>query len=196
METPHMEDAYREDLRRAAETLRSGGVILYPTDTVWGLGCDATNQAGVARIYAIKRRAESKSMLTLMRDEAQVERHVSEPEEIAFELMREATDPVTVIFDGAVGLAPGLVAEDGSAGIRIPRERFCSDLLQRFPRPVVSTSANVSGTPAPALFSEIDPEIIEAADYVVSYRRDDMTRRKPSSVIKISKGGVFRILRK
>ena len=161
-------DPYREDVRRAAETLRHGGVILYPTDTVWGLGCDATDAEAVAKIYAIKRRSESKSMLTLMRDEAQVERYVYDPEEITFQLMREAVDPVTVIFDGAVGLAHNLIAEDGSVGIRIPKDKFCQDLLRSFPKPIVSTSANVSSD----------------------------TPRKPSSIIKISKGGVFRILRK
>lgn len=186
----------REDVRHAAQALRSGGVILYPTDTVWGLGCDATNPEAVAKIYAIKRRAESKSMLTLMRNEAQVERYVREPEEIAFDLMREAVSPITVIFDGATGLAPNLVADDGSIGIRIPRERFCEELLRLFPRPVVSTSANVSGSPTPAFFHEIDPGIAAAVDYVAEYRRDDTTPHRPSSIIKVSKGGVFKILRK
>lgn len=186
----------REDVRHAAQALRSGGVILYPTDTVWGLGCDATNPEAVAKIYAIKRRAESKSMLTLMRNEAQVERYVREPEEIAFDLMRETVSPLTVIFDGATGLAPNLVADDGSIGIRIPRERFCEELLRLFPRPVVSTSANVSGSPAPAFFHEIDPGIAAAVDYVAEYRRDDTTPHSPSSIIKVSKGGVFKILRK
>lgn len=196
---PEMEEKTipdREDVRCAVQVLRAGGVILYPTDTVWGLGCDATNPEAVARIYAIKRRAESKSMLTLMRNEAQVERYVREPEEIAFDLMREAVSPLTVIFDGATGLAPNLVADDGSIGIRIPRERFCADLLRLFPRPVVSTSANVSGSPAPAFFHEIDPSIVAATDYVAEYRRDDTTPHRPSSIIKVSKGGVFKILRK
>lgn len=195
-EDNNITDPYREDVRRATETLRHGGVILYPTDTVWGLGCDATDAEAVAKIYAIKRRSESKSMLTLMRDEAQVERYVYDPEEITFQLMREAVDPVTVIFDGAVGLAHNLIAEDGSVGIRIPKDKFCQDLLRSFPKPIVSTSANVSSAPSPAFFHEIAPEIVDKADYVADYRREDDTPRKPSSIIKISKGGVFRILRK
>lgn len=189
-------DGFREDVRQAVAALRAGGVILYPTDTVWGLGCDATNAEAVAKIYAIKHRAESKSMLTLMRNEAMAERYVEEPEEIAFDLIRESVEPVTIIFDGAKGLAANLIAEDGSVGIRIPRERYCAELLRAFGKPIVSTSANVSGQASPALYGEIADEIKREADYVAEYRRDDMTRHKPSSVIKISKGGVFKILRK
>ena len=189
-------DGFREDVRQAVAALRAGGVILYPTDTVWGLGCDATNAEAVAKIYAIKHRAESKSMLTLMRNEAMAERYVEEPEEIAFDLIRESVEPVTIIFDGAKGLAANLIAEDGSVGIRIPRERYCAELLRAFGKPIVSTSANVSGQASPALYGEIADEIKRKADYVAEYRRDDMTRHKPSSVIKISKGGVFKILRK
>lgn len=189
-------DQYREDLHKAVETLKRGGIILYPTDTVWGIGCDATNTEAVAKIYALKRRVESKSMLVLMRDIAQIERYVEEPEEIAFSLIEESVKPITVIFDGATGLAQNLLADDGSVGIRIPKERFTQDILRAFRRPIVSTSANISGAPSAPLFKNISKEIIAGCDYVVTYRRDDNTMHKPSSIIKISKGGIFKIIRK
>lgn len=194
-ESNNTDDAFRDDVKLAVQTLRKGGVILYPTDTVWGLGCDATNEEAVDLVYKLKCRAESKSMLVLMADEAMVERYIEDPEEIAFELMQEAVEPVTVIFEKAAGLAPNLVAEDGSVGIRMPRERYCRALLKAFRKPIVSTSANISGEPAAALFSEISQNVIDGADYVAEYRREDTTRHKPSSVIKISKGGVFKIIR-
>ena len=186
---------YADDLRNALDVLRRGGVILYPTDTVWGLGCDATDSKAVARIYELKQRAESKSMLALVCDEAQAERYTDDAPEIAFTLMREADRPLTIIFDKGNGLAPNMLADDGSVGIRMTREKFSRDLCRRLRHPLVSTSANISGSPTPAIFSEIDPEIIRKADYVVHYRRDDTARHKPSSIIKISGNGVFRIIR-
>ncbi len=186
---------YNTDLRAAVDALRRGGVILYPTDTVWGLGCDACNPEAVSRIYAIKKRAESKSMLVLVNNEAMLERCVEEVPEIAWELLEAAVNPLTVVYDGARGLAPNLIAEDGSIGVRISHEKFSSDLARQLRKPVVSTSANVSGQPAPRLFCEIDEEIIEAVDYVVHYRRDDTRPASPSNIIRLKAGGEFQIIR-
>lgn len=188
-------DDERQDLRDAVHVLRLGGIILYPTDTIWGLGCDATNPEAVERIYRLKQRAESKSMLTLMQSFGQIERYVQDPEDVAFELMEVADKPLTVIFPGAKGLAPNLIAEDGSVGIRLTREPFSRGLIMGLGRPIVSTSANISGQPAPAVFPEISKEILEGVDYVCKYRRDDLTRHAPSGIIKIDKGGVFKIIR-
>lgn len=189
------ENDFREDQREAIRVLRAGGIILYPTDTVWGIGCDATNPEAVSRIYELKRRAAAKSMLVLVCDTAQAERFTDDGEEIAFQLLEESVTPLTVIFDRARGLAANLVADDGSIGMRLSRERYSSGLCRGLRRPVVSTSANISGTPAPALFQEIAPEIVEGVDYVARYRRDDTHRAAPSSIIKVSKGGVIRIIR-
>lgn len=189
------ENDFREDQREAIRVLRAGGIILYPTDTVWGIGCDATNPEAVSRIYELKRRAAAKSMLVLVCDTAQAERFTDDGEEIAFQLLEESVTPLTVIFDRARGLAANLIADDGSIGMRLSRERYSSGLCRGLRRPVVSTSANISGTPAPALFQEIAPEIVEGVDYVARYRRDDAHRAAPSSIIKVSKGGVIRIIR-
>lgn len=187
--------SFQEDVRRALDTLRSGGVILYPTDTIWGLGCDATNPEAVRKIYAIKKRADSKSMLSLVDSEAALERAVDDVPEIAWQLIEAAVDPLTLIYDHPRTLAPELLAPDGSAGLRITSERFSAELCRRLRRPVVSTSANISGAPAPRCFSDIDPEIIRASDYVVAYRRDDETEARPSAIIKISADGQFKIIR-
>lgn len=184
-----------DDLKEAVACLKKGGIILYPTDTVWGIGCDATNAEAVARIFALKRRAESKSMIVLMANEAQLERYVDTPEDVVFELLETADKPLTLILDGAVGLAPNLIAGDGSIGLRIPKNKFVQSIIRGLRTPLVSTSANVSGAPAAASFSEISPEIIEGVDYICLHRRQDNTRHKPSAIIKISKGGVFKILR-
>lgn len=186
---------FKADVSDAVKVLKSGGLILYPTDTIWGIGCDATNPEAVARIYALKQRVQTKSMLVLMANETMIERYVSEPEEIAFQLMAEAVNPITVIFDKATGLAPNLVSEDGSVGIRIPRECYCEGLLRGLRKPIVSTSANISGEPAASVFGEISQAIIDGVDYVAKYRRDDTQRTKSSSIIKISGGGLFKIIR-
>ena len=195
-ETLNTTDDLHREVNNAVKILKAGGIILYPTDTVWGLGCDATNPKAVEHIYKLKRRVENKSMLVLMSNEAMVDRYICEPEEIAFELMREAISPLTIIFDGAQGLASNLIAEDGSVGIRIPDEQFTQTLLRVFSKPVVSTSANISGQSAPSIFNDISTDIMQGVDYVVDYRRNDNSVHKPSSVIKISKGGLFKIIRK
>jgi len=184
-----------EDIKAALEVLQKGGVILYPTDTIWGIGCDACNEAAVKRIYDIKNRIDSKSMLVLMENTALIDRYVSDVPEIAFDLMELAVKPLTIIFDGAHGLASNLVAEDGSIGIRITSEAFSSELIRRFKRPIVSTSANISGSPSPACFDEIDQQIIDSVDYVVKYRQDDTQKAVPSSIIKLGSGGEVKIIR-
>ncbi|HCE57666.1 MAG TPA: threonylcarbamoyl-AMP synthase [Prolixibacteraceae bacterium] len=185
-----------DDIKKALEVLKNGGVILYPTDTIWGIGCDATNEAAVQRIYQIKKRADSKSMLVLMENPALLDRYVAEVPEIAWDLVEVATTPLTVIYPGAKNLAKNLVAEDGSVGIRFTKEAFTIQLLQRFRRPIVSTSANVSGEKSPAVFAEISEEIKNQVDYMVEYRQDDNTPAQPSSIIKLGAGGQIEIIRK
>lgn len=184
-----------DDIKAALEVLQKGGVILYPTDTIWGLGCDACNEEAVKRIYAIKKRIDSKSMLVLMENAALLERYVAEVPEIAYDLIELSEKPLTIIYDGAKNLAKNLIAEDGSIGIRLTTEAFSSDLIRRFKRPVVSTSANISGKPSPACFDEIEQEIIDAVDYVVKYRQDDTSKAVPSSIMKLGRGGEIKIIR-
>jgi len=184
-----------EDIKEALAVLQKGGVILYPTDTIWGLGCDASNAEAVKRIYEIKNRVDSKSMLVLMENTALLERYVSEVPEIAYDLIELTDKPLTIIYDGAKNLAKNLIAEDGSIGIRITTEQFSSDLIRRFKRPIVSTSANISGKPSPACFAEIAQEIIDSVDYVVNYRQDENQKAVPSSIIKLGRGGEIKIIR-
>jgi len=184
-----------EDIKAALAVLQKGGVILYPTDTIWGLGCDACNEEAVKRIYAIKNRMDSKSMLVLMENAALLERYVSEVPEIAYDLIELSEKPLTIIYDGAKNLAKNLIAEDGSIGIRITTEKFSSELIRRFKRPIVSSSANISGKPSPACFDEIEPGIIDAVDYVVKYRQEDTNKAVPSSIIKLGRGGKIKIIR-
>jgi L-threonylcarbamoyladenylate synthase len=185
----------KDDLNEALAVLKQGGVILYPTDTVWGIGCDATNPEAVARIYKIKQREDSKSMLVLMENPALLDRYVDDVPEIAWDLIEITTTPLTVIYSGAKNLAPNLIASDGSIGIRFTREEFTLELLKRFRRPLVSTSANISGQPTPALFSEISDEIKSAVDYVVKFRQEDQAKSKPSGIIKLGEGGKIEIIR-
>lgn len=188
-----------DDLSAAVETLRRGGIIIYPTDTVWGIGCDATNEEAVARIKALKRRADAKALITLVSDAAMLERWVDDVPDVALELIEateEGSRPVTIVYDHPSRmLAPGLLAPDGTAGIRVCRDPYAAALCRRLRRPVVSTSANFSGQPTPASFAEIDPALITGADYTARYRRDDRSAVQPSSVIRISAGGLFKILR-
>ena len=184
-----------DDIKSAIAVLQNGGIILYPTDTIWGIGCDACNEEAVKRIYAIKNRVDSKSMLILLENAALLDRYIDEVPEIAFDLIELTDKPITIIYDGAKNLAKNLIAEDGSIGIRITQEAYSSDLIRRFKRPVVSTSANISGKPSPACFDEIDQQIIDAVDYVVKYRQDDMQKAVPSGIIKLGSGGEIKIIR-
>mgnify|MGYP000459963957 FL=1 len=185
-----------DDIKKALEVLKRGGIILYPTDTIWGIGCDATNLEAVKRIYNIKKREDSKSMLVLMENPALLDRYIDEVPEVAWDLVEITTTPLTVIYPGAKNLARNLIAEDGSIGIRFTKEEFTTKLLQRFRRPLVSTSANISGEKSPAFFDEISEEIKDAVDYIVAYRQDDLIPSQPSSIIKLGPGGQIDIIRK
>ena len=183
------------ELKKACEVLKNGGVILYPTDTIWGLGCDATCEDAVKRIYEIKRRSDSKSMLTLVDSFDRLDRYVDDLPEITFDLIECADKPLTIIYSGAKNLAGNLIASDGSIGIRVTKEEFSQKLCRQFGRPVVSTSANFSGEPAPSNFSEINSEILRLVDYVVNYRREETQKSKPSSIIRLEKNGVVKVIR-
>lgn len=185
----------KEDLREALQTIRKGGVVLYPTDTVWGLGCDATNEKAVARVYEIKRRAESKALILLVDSVVRVQNYVVDFPDVAYDLLDVAVSPTTIIYDKAKNLPHSLVAEDGSIAIRVTSESFSNALCAAAHVPLVSTSANVSGEPSPGCFGEISPEIIEAVDYVVKFRQDDRTKSKPSSIIKLGASGQVRVIR-
>jgi L-threonylcarbamoyladenylate synthase len=185
-----------DDIKRALEVLKNGGIILYPTDTIWGIGCDATNEKAVDKIYKIKKREDSKSMLVLMENPALLERYVDDVPEIALDLVEVATTPLTVIYPNAKNLAKNLIAEDGSIGIRFTKEAFTALLLQRFRKPLVSTSANISGEKSPVFFDEISEEIKNKVDYIVEFRQNDTTPAHPSSIIKLGAGGRIDIIRK
>lgn len=184
-----------KDIHNALEVLRNGGVILYPTDTIWGLGCDATNEDAVKRIYEIKKRADSKKMLVLLESENRLDSYVDEVPEIAFDLISVSDKPITIIYPKAKFLAKNLLSEDGSIGIRVTSEDFSRNLLQRFRKPIVSSSANIHGEEFPKNFKEISEEIIKAVDYVVQYRQDDISEYEPSSIIKLGEGGEVKIIR-
>ncbi len=184
-----------DDIKQACEVMERGGVILYPTDTIWGIGCDATNEEAVRRVYEIKRRVDSKALIVLTDSEPKVQFYVSEVPEIAWQLLDVAVKPLTLIYPGARNLAPNLLAEDGSVAIRITHEPFSQRLCQRFRKAIVSTSANVSGNPAPRTFAEIPDEIKEAVDFIVESRRNEQTEATPSSIIKLEADGSIKIIR-
>ena len=175
--------------------MREGGVILYPTDTIWGIGCDATNEDAVRRVYEIKQRQDSKAMLVLVDSSVKVDFYVRDVPEVAWDLIDLAAKPLTIIYSGARNLAANLLAEDGSVGIRVTNEDFSKRLCQQFRKAIVSTSANISGQPSPKNFSEISEEVKSAVDYIVGYRQEEMSNPKPSSIIKLDKGGVIKIIR-
>jgi len=190
------ETNYSDDLRQALDVLVKGGIILYPTDTIWGLGCDATNQKAVERIFEIKKRRDSKSLIILVNGSVMLERYVKNIPSIAAEILEVTDKPITIIYPEGKNLAPGICNEDGSVGIRECTDDFCNELITRFRKPIVSTSANLSGSPSPSIFSEIEDEIIRAADYVVKYRQSDNSNSSPSSIIKVEENGVIKIIRK
>ena len=191
-----MDTQYKGDLDKAIQCLRSGGIILYPTDTVWGIGCDATNEAAVAKVYELKKRADSKAMICLVDSDSRVQRYVKNVPNVAWDLMELADKPTTVILDDAVNLAPNLIAEDGSIAVRITREAFSKELCYRFQKPLVSTSANISGEPTAPNYRDIAQEIIDGVDYVCWTRRQEHKPHAPSSIIKLTKTGEVTIIRK
>lgn len=183
-----------EDLKTAVEVLRRGGVIVYPTDTIWGIGCDATNQHAVTRIYEIKQRADNKSMLLLLDSADKLNQFVTVPD-IARELVDVTDKPLTIIYPGAVNIASNLPADDGSIGIRITNDEFCCKLIRSLGKPIVSTSANVSGKPWPKVYNDIEKTILDSVDYVVKYRQNDTVKGKPSGIIKLGVHGEVKVIR-
>lgn len=184
-----------EEIKEAIETLRNGGVILYPTDTIWGLGCDATNPRAVQKVYELKRRTETKSMLILVDSPAKLQAYVDEIPDMAWDLIELTTKPLTIIYPGAKNLAPNLIGDDKTIGIRVTTEEFSKRLCEMFRKPIVSTSANISGEKSPAIFSEISEEIKNAVDYVVNFRQNETIRAKASSIIKLGIGNQIEIIR-
>jgi L-threonylcarbamoyladenylate synthase len=186
---------FNTDIEACLRVLESGGLILYPTDTIWGIGCDATNEEAVEKIFALKKRIETKALIVLIADERSLLQYVASPHIEVFDYIQGVSKPTTVIYENAIGLAGNLLAEDGSVGIRICADEFCKHLIKRFRKPIVSTSANVSGFPPPKVFSDIDIAVKQGVDYMVHYRQDDMTPLEPSAVVKCNKDGRFTILR-
>ena len=184
-----------QDIKNAVEVLRRGGVILYPTDTIWGIGCDATNEDAVRRVYEIKQRDDSKALICLVDSDARLQRYVRNVPDVAWQLIDCVVKPTTLILDGAVNLAPNLIADDGSIGIRITQEPFSHELCYRFQKAIVSTSANISGEPAAQNYRDIDPRIIEQVDYVCWSRRQEHKPHQPSAIIKLGLGGEVKVIR-
>jgi L-threonylcarbamoyladenylate synthase len=187
---------FSEDIKNACDVLRKGGTILYPTDTIWGLGCDATNKDAVSKIFELKKRPENMSMIVLVCNEVMIERYVREVPEIAWQLIEVADKPITIIYPGARNLAVNAIASDGTIGIRICKDDFCNQLISRFGKPIISTSANFSGEKSPSFFDEISEDLAKAVDYSVTYRQSDTQPTEPSSIIKIGLGGEIKIIRK
>ena len=185
----------QDEVKKAVEVLKAGGVILYPTDTVWGIGCDATNPEAVKKVYAIKRRDDSKALISLVDSDVRLQRYVRNVADVTWDMIELSEKPLTIIFDKVTGLAPNLIAEDGSAGIRVTREEFSKELCFRFQKPIVSTSANISGEPTALTYDEISDEIKDAVDYIVKYNRQCKEKHKPSSIIKMSANGQFASIR-
>ena len=184
-----------EDIRQAVETLRRGGLILYPTDTIWGIGCDASNADAVRRVYELKQRDDSKALICLVDSAGRMQRYLRHVPDVAWDLIEYAEKPLTLILDGAVNLAPNLIAADGSIGMRVTREAISHELCYRFQKAIVSTSANISGEPSPACFDEISDEIKQGVDYIMLSRQNDTSKSKPSQIIKLEKDGKVSILR-
>ena len=186
------------DIRAAVDVLRKGGIILYPTDTVWGIGCDATNSDAVRRVFEIKQRSDAKALITLVGSLAQLERTVTGIPDVAYQLIEFTDRPLTIVYDGvqpSARIAPELLAADGTIGVRVTSEPFSAALCRAFGKPLVSTSANIGGHPTPAYFDEIAGEILAAADYVCTTRRDDRTPTRPSTVMRLSEDGTFTVIR-
>ena len=185
-----------DDIRKAIEVMRKGGIILYPTDTVWGIGCDATNAEAVAKVYALKRRDDSKALICLVDSDDRLQRYVRNVPDVAWQLIDAVERPTTLILDGAVNLAGNLIAEDGSIGIRITKESFSHELCYRFQKAVVSTSANISGEPAAQNYCDISQEILDGVDYICESRRQEHKPHGPSSIVKLGIDGQVKIIRK
>jgi len=186
----------RDEVKKAFEIVQQGGIILYPTDTIWGIGCDATNTEAIQKIYALKQRAAEKSMIILLDTENKLESYIREVPAVAYDLIEFAENPLTLVMPGAKNISPALIAEDGSVGVRVSKHPFCQQLIQRLRKPLVSTSANISGQPSPQNFAQIAPEIIDGVDYVVDIDQHDLSVKKPSTIMRIDPSGMFEFIRK
>ncbi len=186
---------FANDIKECLQVLQNGGIILYPTDTIWGIGCDATNADAVEKIYLLKQRANSKSMVVLVDDEKKIADYIAQPDLKIFDYIKGIHKPTTVIYEGAAGLAPNVISADGTAAIRITADEFCKQLIQQFNKPIVSTSANISGYPAPQFFTDIDIQIKAGVDYIVQHRQDDTTLSSPSAIIKWNGDGTIDVIR-
>jgi len=186
---------FEKDIEQALSTLQAGGLILYPTDTIWGIGCDATNPSAVAKVYDLKHRVASKSLIVLMADERDILKYTSQPDLRVFDYLQTTTKPTTVIYEGAIGLADNLINADGTIAIRLVNDPFCKHLIKRFRKPIVSTSANISGDPSPSFYKQIDPRITGRVDYIVHHRRDDETPKDPSAIVKYNNDGTMTVIR-
>jgi L-threonylcarbamoyladenylate synthase len=186
---------FSNDIHKCVETLQNGGLILYPTDTIWGIGCDATNEAAVRKIYALKKRSDEKAMIVLVAAEKDIRTHVANAPINVFEYLKKATRPTTVIYDGAIGLAENLIGKDGTVAMRLTSDPFCKQLIKSFKKPVVSTSANISGDDSPQIFNDIIAEIKNGVDYIVQHRQHDLTKAMPSAIIKWLPDGSHLVIR-
>jgi len=186
---------YADDIKACIAALQTGGTILYPTDTIWGIGCDARDEAAVEKVFAIKRRPREKSLIILLAEARDILQFVAAPPPDIIDVVESFTSATTVILPGAIHLAANAIADDGSVAIRVPQDPFCKALLKRFGHPLISTSANLSGAPTPPHFQAIDPAIVTGVDYVVRYRQNDRIERKPSRIVRISDDGAVSVIR-
>jgi L-threonylcarbamoyladenylate synthase len=186
----------KDEVNKALKVLQDGGIILYPTDTIWGIGCDATNTEAVKKIFALKQREESKSMIILVDTDNKLQSYITEVPEIAYQLIEFAENPLTLVMPGARNLSPALIAEDGSVGIRVSNHPFCQQLIQRLRKPIVSTSANISGEPSPEYFGKISQDIIDGVDYVVDIDQHSMEKKAPSTIMRLDPNGSFEFIRR
>jgi L-threonylcarbamoyladenylate synthase len=186
---------FENDIENCQKALVDGGIILYPTDTVWGIGCDATNENAVAKIYALKKRSDKKSMIVLLADENKIRNYVTQPDAKIFDYIKGVNKPTTFIYESGINLARNMIQGNGSIGIRITNDPFCKKLITRFGKPIVSTSANISGYPSPAIFQDVDYEIKNGVDYIVQHRQDDVTAASPSAIVKLNADGSLTIIR-
>lgn len=186
----------KDEVAKALKVIQDGGIILYPTDTIWGIGCDATNTEAIKKVFALKQRDEAKSMIVLLDTENKLESYIQVVPAIAYDLIEYAQSPLTLVMPGAKNISPLLISSDGSIGIRIAKHDFCQLLIQRLRRPLVSTSANISGSPSPQNFDEIDQEIINGVDYVVNLEQHNTEKKKPSTIMRLNPDGQFEFIRR
>jgi L-threonylcarbamoyladenylate synthase len=186
---------FENDIDNCQQVLNDGGLILYPTDTIWGIGCDATNETAVEKIYQLKKRSDKKTMIILLADEKDILKYVTQPGLKIFDYIKDVKKPTTFIYEGGTGVADNLINENGTVAIRIVKDPFCKALIKRFHKPVVSTSANVSSYPSPLVFNDIDTIIKKGVDYIVQHRQNDLHPAEPSSIIKWNKDGSFTVIR-